>query len=386
MLGITGTGGRANRRWWTRSCAASCSDFPEKTIGIISVDPPSARPAAPAGRPHPHERHPRPEGVHAFAGHAPVRTWPLTPCAKMRSILQAAGYDLIILETSGIGQSDTEIVDHGDVSMYVMTRNTAPPPSWKRSTCWISPNYRRSTSSTSAAPGCPARRAQAVARNHLAFDIEDDDVPVFGTIASQFNDPGVNWLFVNLIRSSTKDWACPGRRLDTRPRHARRMTGTTYIIPPQPHPLPVRDLRDRQGYQRRHRAAGRARDAGAALLRAPARPRRSGTPAPLILYPTTLRTKGSGHLHRMDLDRCDICASAIRREPLPNSTAEAIDILRDLAEAQGRNLHATEQYIYQVRGQARSAVTTTRESLQPHADSQDRAAAVQRLGRICCRT
>jgi len=37
------------------------------------------------------------------------------------SIVQTAGFDLIILETSGIGQSDTQIVDHSDISMYVMT-------------------------------------------------------------------------------------------------------------------------------------------------------------------------------------------------------------------------------------------------------------------------
>ena len=54
------------------------------------------------------------------------------------SVLKAAGYDLIILETSGIGQSDTEIIDHSDVSLYVMTRNTVQHRSWRRSICWTS--------------------------------------------------------------------------------------------------------------------------------------------------------------------------------------------------------------------------------------------------------
>jgi putative protein kinase ArgK-like GTPase of G3E family len=103
--------GRANRRWWMSWCAAFCSTFPEKTIAIVSVDP-SKRKTGGAllgdrirmnsvynERVYMRSLATRQSNL-ALSRHIP----------EVLNILKAAQFDLIILETSGIGQSDTEIV------------------------------------------------------------------------------------------------------------------------------------------------------------------------------------------------------------------------------------------------------------------------------------
>ncbi|OKY26231.1 MULTISPECIES: methylmalonyl-CoA mutase family protein [Thalassotalea] len=115
-------------------------------------------------------------------------------------ILKAADFDLIILETSGIGQSDTEIEEHSDVSLYVMT-----------------PEYGAATqlekidmldfADIIAVNKFDKRGAQDALRdvkkqykrNRGMFEAGDDEVPVFGTIASQFNDRGMTELYNKVI-------------------------------------------------------------------------------------------------------------------------------------------------------------------------------------------
>ena len=111
-------------------------------------------------------------------------------------ILKVAKYDLIILETSGIGQSDTEILDHSDISLYVMTPEYAASTQLEKIDMldfadFIAINKFDKKGSLDALRDVKKQYQ----RNNQRFDEKIDDMPVFGTIASQFNDPGANSLY-----------------------------------------------------------------------------------------------------------------------------------------------------------------------------------------------
>lgn len=116
-------------------------------------------------------------------------------------ICKAAGYDLIIIETSGIGQSDTEITEHSDVSVYVMTPEFGAATQLEKidmldfaDLVAINKFDKRG-----ALDAIRDVRKQ-FKRNHNLFEAEDTDLPVIGTMASQFNDPGMNTLFAKLMK------------------------------------------------------------------------------------------------------------------------------------------------------------------------------------------
>ena len=117
-------------------------------------------------------------------------------------ILKAAGFDLIVLETSGIGQSDTEIMDHSDVALYVMTPEFGAATQLEKidmldfaDVVAINKFDKRG--------GADALRdvRKQYKRNHELWEAQDDSLPIFGTIASQFNDPGTHRLYRTLMNA-----------------------------------------------------------------------------------------------------------------------------------------------------------------------------------------
>ena len=121
---------------------------------------------------------------------------------KALDILKAANFDLIILETSGIGQSDTEILEHSDTSLYVMTPEYGAATQLEKIDMLdfadiIAINKFDKRGSLDALRDVKKQYQ----RNHKLFEADVNKMPVFGTIASQFNDPGTNSLYKLLINT-----------------------------------------------------------------------------------------------------------------------------------------------------------------------------------------
>ena len=115
-------------------------------------------------------------------------------------ILKAANFDLIILETSGIGQSDTEIEEFSDASLYVMTPEYGAATQLEKIDMLdfadlIALNKFDKRGALDAIRDVKKQYK----RNHNLWNVKDEDLPIFGTIASQFNDPGMNSLYRAVI-------------------------------------------------------------------------------------------------------------------------------------------------------------------------------------------
>lgn len=201
VLGITGTGGAGKSSLVDELVRRFLIDFPEKTIGIISVDPSKRKTGGALLGDRIRMNSIRNDRVYMRSLATRQSNLALSKHVKEAvSILKAAEYDLIILETSGIGQSDTEITDHSDLSLYVMTPEFGAATQLEKidmldfaDTVAINKFDKRGS--------LDALRdvKKQFRRNHQMFEAKDEDIPVYGTIASQFNDPGTNQLYKKLM-------------------------------------------------------------------------------------------------------------------------------------------------------------------------------------------
>jgi methylmalonyl-CoA mutase len=231
VLGITGTGGSGKSSLVDELVRRFLMEVKDKTLAIISVDPSKRKTGG------------------ALLGDRIRMNAINNPRIYMRSlatrqanlalsrnvqesidICKAAGYDLIIVETSGIGQSDTEITEHCDVSLYVMTPEFGAATQLEKidmldfaDLVAINKFDKRG-----ALDALRDVRKQ-YKRNHNLFEAKDEDIPVFGTMASQFNDPGMNNLFAALMQQiAIKTGVVFNTQLLTTPETSEKV----YIIPP----------------------------------------------------------------------------------------------------------------------------------------------------------
>lgn len=231
VLGITGTGGAGKSSLVDELVRRFLIDFPEKTIGLISVDPSKRKTGG------------------ALLGDRIRMNAINNPRVYMRSlatrqsnlalskyvaeaieVLKAAHYDLIILETSGIGQSDTEILDHSDVSLYVMTPEFGAATQLEKIDMLdfadlVAVNKFDKRGALDAIRDVKKQYQ----RNHNLWDVDPDSMPVYGTIASQFNDPGMNALYKAIMDKIVEK---TNASLQSTFTITREMSEKIYVIPP----------------------------------------------------------------------------------------------------------------------------------------------------------
>jgi Methylmalonyl-CoA mutase, N-terminal domain/subunit len=202
VLGITGTGGSGKSSLVDELVRRFLTEVKDKTLAIISVDPSKRKTGgALLGD---RIRMNAINNSRIYMRSLATRQANLALSKNVQEsidICKAAGYDLIIVETSGIGQSDTEITEHCDISLYVMTPEFGAATQLEKidmldfaDLVAINKFDKRG-----ALDALRDVRKQ-FKRNHNLFTADDDSLPVYGTMASQFNDPGMNNLFTALMQ------------------------------------------------------------------------------------------------------------------------------------------------------------------------------------------
>ncbi len=206
VLGITGTGGAGKSSLTDELVRRLLKAFPNKEVAILSVDPTKKKTggALLGDRIRMNAIHNKRVYMRSLATRD-SRQELSKAITEAIPVVKQAGYDLIIIETSGIGQGDAAISDVADVSMYVMTSEFGAPSQLEKIDMIdfadvIAINKFDRKGSEDAL----REVRKAFQRSHLRFEEDSVKMPVFGTMASQFNDPGTNRLFYELVQVMNK--------------------------------------------------------------------------------------------------------------------------------------------------------------------------------------
>ncbi|MFZ0014776.1 MAG: methylmalonyl-CoA mutase family protein, partial [Acidimicrobiia bacterium] len=201
VVGITGTGGSGKSSLVDELVRRLLMDFDDMTIAVVSVDPSKRRSGGALlgdrirmnSLPHPR----------AYMRSLATRQSNLALSPHVNhavDIVRAAGYDLVLLETSGIGQSDTEIVDYSDHSIYVMTPEYGAATQLEKIDMLdFADLVAINKADKQGADDALRDVRKQYKRNRLVFDEPDESLPVYLTVASDFNDPGTNRFYQALV-------------------------------------------------------------------------------------------------------------------------------------------------------------------------------------------
>ena len=234
VLGITGTGGAGKSSVTDEIVRRYLNSFPDKTIAVISVDPSKKKTGG------------------ALLGDRIRMNSISSPRAYMRSlatresdkalsvhvqeaidVCRSADFDLIILESAGVGQSDASILDYCDVSMYVMTPEYGAASQLEKINMldYADVVAINKFDKAGALDALHDVRKQ-FKRNHQLWNAKDEELPIVGTIAAQFNDSGVNELFEKLITTIRKKTGRSLGQIELH-RHTSDTSTKSQIIPPK---------------------------------------------------------------------------------------------------------------------------------------------------------
>jgi isobutyryl-CoA mutase len=234
VLGITGTGGAGKSSVTDEIVRRYLNIFPDKTIAVVSVDPSKKKTGG------------------ALLGDRIRMNAISSPRAYMRSlatrdsdvalsahvqealdICRAAGYDFIILESAGVGQSDASILDYCNLSLYVMTPEYGAASQLEKINMLDYADIIAINKFDKAgALDALADVRKQYKRNHQLWTAKDEDLPVVGTIAAQFNDAGVNELFEKIIETVKEKTSVEFGNIEHH-RHIKDTTTKSQIIPPK---------------------------------------------------------------------------------------------------------------------------------------------------------
>jgi isobutyryl-CoA mutase len=200
VIGVTGTGGAGKSTVTDELLSRFVQYLPDLRIAVLAVDPTRRRTGGALLGDRIRMNSLRNDQIYMRS--MATRRQNLATSAVLAdavAFLRAAEFDLVIVETAGIGQSDSEIVDLVDVPLYVMTSEFGAASQLEKidmhdlAELVVINKFDKQ----GAADALRDVRKQW-RRNRVAFDLAEDEVPVYPTIASQFNDPGLTWMFVNL--------------------------------------------------------------------------------------------------------------------------------------------------------------------------------------------
>ncbi|MGG9960182.1 methylmalonyl-CoA mutase family protein [Ferruginibacter sp. SUN106] len=235
VLGITGTGGAGKSSVTDEIVRRFLNGYTDKTIAVISVDPSKKKTGG------------------ALLGDRIRMNSISSPRAYMRSlatresekalskyvqeaidICKAAGYDFIILESAGVGQSDASILDYCDVSMYVMTPEYGAASQLEKINMldYADVVCVNKFDKAGALDALHDVRKQ-YKRNHNLWTAKDEELPIVGTIAAQFNDTGVNELFERLMEKVAEKTGVKFHGEITHHAHVKDTVSQSTIIPPK---------------------------------------------------------------------------------------------------------------------------------------------------------
>lgn len=235
VLGITGTGGAGKSSVTDEIVRRFLNAYPDKTIAVISVDPSKKKTGG------------------ALLGDRIRMNSISSPRAYMRSlatresdkvlseyvqeaidICKSAAYDFVILESAGAGQSDASILDYVDVSMYVMTPEYGAASQLEKINMldYADVICVNKFDKAGALDALHDVRKQ-YKRNHTLFNAKDEELPIVGTIAAQFNDAGVNELFERLMEKVAEKTNIKFHGEIEHHKHTKDTFSQSTIIPPK---------------------------------------------------------------------------------------------------------------------------------------------------------
>ncbi|MFT7611631.1 MAG: methylmalonyl-CoA mutase [Parvicellaceae bacterium] len=231
VLGITGTGGSGKSSLVDELVRRFLVDFPKKNIAIVSVDPSKKKTGGALLGDRIRMNSIKDDRVYMRSLATRQSNLALSKhVSTALEILKAANFDLIILETSGIGQSDTEILDHSDTSLYVMTPEFGAATQLEKIDMLdFADMVALNKFDKRGALDAVRDVKKQYRRNHNLWETADEEIPVYGTIASQFNDPGMNSLYKALMDKVVEK---TGANLKSSFEITQEMSEKIFVIPP----------------------------------------------------------------------------------------------------------------------------------------------------------